>query len=280
MKTTNKKSGFTLVELAIVLVIIGLIVGGVLAGSDLIKAATLQKAVKQVGDINTGANAFRTKYNDLPGDLKNPSLVFTSVTNASATTLGLGDGNGYIDATANGTGNITTTLGSSGEVAVFFYQLAQAGYIKENIAAGTNVDMTDLTMAQSVFKTSFEPTALGKDSYFVVSAGPTSATTNNGKNYIVLVGAPTGAAAAGKPTFSAGIIPQEASSFDVKLDDGVADSGAVMSVSKTAPDPAGVAVNGAAAPGTNGTDCYDTATKAYFSSFTQKSCSLAIRASF
>ena len=40
-----RQSGFTLVELAIVLVIIGLIVGGVLAGSDLIKAATLQKAV-------------------------------------------------------------------------------------------------------------------------------------------------------------------------------------------------------------------------------------------
>ena len=39
MKNTNKHSGFTLVELAIVLVIIGLIVGGVLAGQDLIKAA-------------------------------------------------------------------------------------------------------------------------------------------------------------------------------------------------------------------------------------------------
>ncbi|MBX9725821.1 MAG: prepilin-type N-terminal cleavage/methylation domain-containing protein, partial [Rickettsiales bacterium] len=39
-KVKRRNSGFTLVELAIVLVIIGLIIGGVLTGADLIKAAT------------------------------------------------------------------------------------------------------------------------------------------------------------------------------------------------------------------------------------------------
>ena len=67
-KKQGKNKGFTLIELSIVLVIIGLIVGGVLVGQDLIKAAEIRATVSQVEGYNSAVNTFRLKYNGLPGD--------------------------------------------------------------------------------------------------------------------------------------------------------------------------------------------------------------------
>ncbi len=67
----NMKYGFTLLELSIVLVIIGLIIGGVVAGSSLIEAAKVNSQVAQINKLDVGVVAFKLKYNGLPGDLKN-----------------------------------------------------------------------------------------------------------------------------------------------------------------------------------------------------------------
>jgi prepilin-type N-terminal cleavage/methylation domain-containing protein len=68
-------SGFTLIELSIVLVIIGLIVGGVLVGQDLIRAAAVRAQITQIERYNTAANTFRGKYGYLPGDIPNPDAT-------------------------------------------------------------------------------------------------------------------------------------------------------------------------------------------------------------
>lgn len=60
--------GFTLIELSIVLVIIALIVGGALAGQELITQSQIRKLISQKERFATAANTFRTKYNCLPGD--------------------------------------------------------------------------------------------------------------------------------------------------------------------------------------------------------------------
>ncbi|MDX1949761.1 MAG: prepilin-type N-terminal cleavage/methylation domain-containing protein, partial [Rickettsiales bacterium] len=67
-KKSNAK-GFTLVELAIVLVIVGLLVGGVLQGQELIKQAQIRSVVTQIQSLDTSLNTFRAKYREYPGDI-------------------------------------------------------------------------------------------------------------------------------------------------------------------------------------------------------------------
>jgi prepilin-type N-terminal cleavage/methylation domain-containing protein len=65
------KSGFTLFEVAIVTVIIGLVLGGIFIGNDMIQQAEIRSALQQVERLDAAFNTFRTKYNCLPGDCKN-----------------------------------------------------------------------------------------------------------------------------------------------------------------------------------------------------------------
>jgi len=71
MSKINKQaqSGFTLIELAIVLVIIGLIIGGILKGQELIENARVKNVMAQVNSYQAATVAFEDKYGALPGDL-------------------------------------------------------------------------------------------------------------------------------------------------------------------------------------------------------------------
>ena len=70
MSRVNRSDrGFTLIEMASVLVIIGLIVGGILVGQSLIKAAEVRSEVTQMEKFQTAVNTFRDKYGYLPGDI-------------------------------------------------------------------------------------------------------------------------------------------------------------------------------------------------------------------
>jgi prepilin-type N-terminal cleavage/methylation domain-containing protein len=70
------KKAFTLVELAIVIVIIGLLVGGVLAGQELVKQAKYRKLFSNIESYKAAHYGFVAKYNDWPGDSLRHSLFF------------------------------------------------------------------------------------------------------------------------------------------------------------------------------------------------------------
>jgi prepilin-type N-terminal cleavage/methylation domain-containing protein len=96
--------GFTLLELSIVLVIIGLVVGGVMAGQELIRQSQLQRAGKQLMEIATAVNTFKLKYNAIPGDFNKASQFWPTdcVDQATPANTCNGNGDGHIQSSGNG----------------------------------------------------------------------------------------------------------------------------------------------------------------------------------
>ena len=103
----QKQMGFTLVEIAIVLVIIGLLLGGVLKGQELVNSAKVKNFANDFRNIPLFIYGYQDKYRSLPGDDAN---VTTHVTGATlATTPATQQGNGVI----NGNWDSTTVTDES-----------------------------------------------------------------------------------------------------------------------------------------------------------------------
>lgn len=96
---------FTLVELSIVLVILGLLVGGVLSGQSLIRAAELRAVATERDQFATALHAFQDKYFTLPGDMPNAFSFWGAACGTDATAFDVGcngDGDGTIEALEHG----------------------------------------------------------------------------------------------------------------------------------------------------------------------------------
>lgn len=75
LKVKRGQAGFTLVEIAIVLVVVGLLLGGVLKGQSLIQGAKVSNTVKQMQGLQTMVFTFQDRFGGLPGDMSNASTV-------------------------------------------------------------------------------------------------------------------------------------------------------------------------------------------------------------
>lgn len=67
----NKKSGFTLVELSIVMIIIGLLIGGILKGQALVENARVSKTIALFKSVEAATNIFYDSHRAFPGDMGN-----------------------------------------------------------------------------------------------------------------------------------------------------------------------------------------------------------------
>jgi len=113
----NKQKGFTLVEIAIVLVIIGLLLGGILKGQELINSARVRNLADQNSGIQAAYYGYIDRYRQVPGD-----WLFTSASQALGVTVNLPTaaagltGNGQLD---------NTTM----EAAAVWEHLAKANFL-------------------------------------------------------------------------------------------------------------------------------------------------------
>jgi prepilin-type N-terminal cleavage/methylation domain-containing protein len=87
----KSQSGFTLVEIAIVLVIIGLLLGGILKGQEMITQAKIKNVINDFNGIAAATASYQDRYRALPGD----ELNATTVARWGAAAFG-GDGNGVL----------------------------------------------------------------------------------------------------------------------------------------------------------------------------------------
>ena len=87
----SKNGGFTLAEIAIVLVIIGLILGGVLNARSVIRNAQTKDIIKAVNEMSTAAQQFKDRFGMWPGDYNNATASIASLACAN------GNGNGQVE---------------------------------------------------------------------------------------------------------------------------------------------------------------------------------------
>lgn len=122
MGIPHHQKGFTLVEIAIVLVIIGLMIGGVLKGQEMITNAKVSKVENDYKGITAAILAYQDRYGVLPGDDPAASTRFQG----TWTTADNGNGNGVVQ----GAWNSTTNTDESRKM---WKHLRGAGFIKGSV---------------------------------------------------------------------------------------------------------------------------------------------------
>lgn len=111
----RKQLGFTLIEIAIVLVIIGLLLGGVLKGQELINAARVRNIAAQLDGVKIAYLGFQDRYRVYPGDMPTATAATQIPGTGSVGCAAVGTcGNGRIDPNEN---------------ILVWYHLSRAGFI-------------------------------------------------------------------------------------------------------------------------------------------------------
>jgi prepilin-type N-terminal cleavage/methylation domain-containing protein len=124
----KKQSGFTLVEIAIVLVIIGLLLGGVLKGQELITQAKIKNVSNDLNGIVSAIYSYQDRYKRLPGD--DPGMTRWTVAGTVLTAGQSGDGDNVIG-TAGQDYNSTS---DATENRKFWLALRLAGFVAGSTA--------------------------------------------------------------------------------------------------------------------------------------------------
>ncbi len=212
----QKKSAFSLIELSIVLIIIGLLIAGVTGGASLIKSSELRAVMNEARGFQTAVNAFYTQFDALPGDYAT----------AIGSNTAAGDADGYIE----------FHNGTRSESANAWNMLKNTGGIDGISTAALTADVT--------FKsdgTGSAPASKIKGAGWIFSHD-TNSSASPGDNVVILTGGSITAASSATDIDSSSstsalvkiaLVPADALSIDSKLDDGVANTGKIKAVNPT-----------------------------------------------
>lgn len=214
----KRQQGFTLVELAIVLMIIGLLIGGVLRGQELMNNARISTTVQQVIAYEGAVTTFRDAYSQTPGDMPNATARIPGCTAANRCVDG--DGNGILAVRQVGIGLMNLQTGAAmpnAETTMFWKELAMAHLI-------TGINPSADPAAPVIGVT--HPAAKIAGGFMVVF-GQHVANTREGL-WLVLTNKVTGGGTAYDPNGGNPISPTQARQIDTKMDDGMADLGDVV----------------------------------------------------
>lgn len=226
------RSAFSLVELSIVLVILGLLTGGILAGQSLIRASELRAAATEASRYVTATHSFRDKYFGLPGDITNAETIWTQL---AAATAACRDTASTTAATCNGNGDgdINYSMARSREMYRYWQHLANAGLIEGqytgswdgvgswNVVLGSNIPRSRIGDAGWAVLSRYD--AMNQGGWYANIFIPSSSI-----NFLIL-----GSKGTGSFVNSALLKNEEAWNIDTKMDDGRPGIGRVTTFNAT-----------------------------------------------
>jgi prepilin-type N-terminal cleavage/methylation domain-containing protein len=195
-----RQTGFTLVEIAIVLVIIGLLLGGILKGQEMITQAKIKNVIADFSGVSAAYHGYQDRYRAIPGDDPNAATRWAVAPAATA-----GDGNGVVGGLYN---TAADAAGAAGESRRWWDHLRRAGFVS---GTGTQQPFNALTGMIGV------QTGDG-------AAGPTM--LNAGAGFVGLI------------MCSANLPDKIAIAVDTQMDDGASNLGTVRALLQAAPNPA------------------------------------------
>lgn len=224
-----KNSGFTLVELAIVLMIIGLLIGGILRGQELMENARVTSTIQQVTSYQAAKHTFLDAYAMIPGDIATATNRIPGCQAGNTNGCINGNGDGIVGILNPGQGSYANEPWQSVDPAIatentqFWKHLALA-----HLISGVQPNATQPDWGSS------HPVAKVGGGFFMRYSNLSgfAGLAETSSHYIVLRNDISGNWACG--TGGAGncvISPMRASQMDRKADDGIATTGDVIAVS-------------------------------------------------
>src|SRR5216683_186864 len=126
---TKRMQGFTLVEIAIVLVIIGLLLGGILKGQEMITQAKIKNVIADFSGVSAAYHGYQDRYRAIPGDDPNAATRWTVGPAVS------GNGNGVVAGLYN-------SATATDESRLWWDHLRRAGFVS---GSGTNQPFNAVT---------------------------------------------------------------------------------------------------------------------------------------
>ena len=218
------RDGFTLVEMTIVVVIIGMVVGAVLVGRDMLDAAGARATVGQLGEYSVAVHTFRERYEGVPGDLQfaqASAFGLFAFTGVNAGDTGMGDGNGLVE-------NVNPTDGSPiavGEPLALFRHLSETNLIDGSFGRSGNSAIVSATGLPTGMVTdvaqSLPRARLGRGNHIAAYA-------YEGKNVFEVNGVAAIATDGHYTAPTPQLTPNECERMDSKMDDGLPNTGHVV----------------------------------------------------
>src|SRR5687767_4607976 len=195
-----KQTGFTLVEIAIVLVIIGLLLGGILKGQEMITQAKIKNVIADFSGISAAYHGYQDRYRAIPGD--DPQAATRWAGAAISATAGE-PGNGNIQGSWQ-------SLTATDESRLWWDHLRRSGFVS---GTGTQQPFNALT-------------------------GMIGVQTGDGAGAATMLNAAAGNGFVGLIMCSANLPDKIAIAVDTQMDDGASNLGTVRALLQAAPNPA------------------------------------------